>query len=111
MISPQAIRLLLQHFDSLDRSLSRRLVRKRPWDEEALTSLLCDLLDEDCQQDENVQYPIISLLEDLSATDEPISFSASINTHSYPKSVERYVTQSDIGLIVEYQDQFESKCG
>lgn len=52
MISLKAIRLILRHFDSIDYCVSKRLMRKRPWSEPALTSLLCDLLDQDDQVDE-----------------------------------------------------------
>jgi hypothetical protein len=45
MLSPRAVRLVLRHFDAIDQAISQRLTRKRPWGEEALTHLLCDLLD------------------------------------------------------------------
>lgn len=32
--------------------------------------------------------------------------SVQLETHSYPKPMERYVTQSDVGLILSYEDQF-----
>jgi hypothetical protein len=107
MLSPRAIRLFLKYFDSIDHALSRRLVRKRTWDEEALTFLLTELLDEEGQLDHNVPYPHDTFLKDLSATDEPMSIAVHLETHSYPKSMERYITQSDIGLILSYEDQFD----
>jgi hypothetical protein len=107
MLSLRALQLLLRHFDSIDAGLSRRLLRKRPWPEEALTALLCDLLDGDTQGEEALSYPLPQLLADLSSTDEPLGFRARIETHQYPSSVERYVTQSDLGFVVSYQDQFE----
>lgn len=107
MLSPRAIQLLLRHFDAIDSSLTRRLLRKRPWREEALTALFCDLLDGDTQGEEPLSYPLADLLADLARTDEPLGFRVRIETHQYPSSVERHVTQSDIGLIVRYSDQFE----
>lgn len=109
MLSPRAIRLLLKYFDSIDDSLAKKLLRKRTWDEEALTFLLTDLLDEESQQDHNVEYSHDNLVDDLSRTDEPISIDVTLDTHSYPKSMERYVTQSDVGFILSYQDQFSHK--
>lgn len=109
MLSPRAIRLLLKYFDSIDESLARRLSRKRIWDEEALTFLLTDLLDEESQQDHKIKYSHVDLVADLSRTDEPISIDVTLDTHSYPKSMERYVTQSDVGFILSYQDQFNHK--
>jgi hypothetical protein len=96
----------LKYFDSIDQTLSRRLVRKRTWDEEALTFLLTELLDEEGQPDHNVPYPHDTFLRDLSATDEPMSVTTQLETHSYPKPMERYVTQSDIGFMLTYEDRF-----
>ncbi len=107
MLSPRAIRLFLKYFDSIDQALSTRLVRKRTWDEEALTFLLTELLDQEGQADHNVPYPHDTFLRDLSATDEPMSVTVQLETHSYPKPMERYVTQSDIGFILSYEDQFD----
>ncbi|MEN9868475.1 MAG: hypothetical protein RL748_4065 [Pseudomonadota bacterium] len=108
MISPRAIRLLLRHFDAIDQVVSRRMTRKRPWAEEALTGLLCDLLDAETQEEEKVSYTLQQLHEDLAQSDEPISIRLRIDSHQYPKHLERWVTQSDFGFIVNYQDQFES---
>jgi hypothetical protein len=71
--------------------------------------MLTELLDEESQIDHNIEYPHANLLEDLSLTDEPLSISVTLDTHSYPKSMERYVTQSDIGFILSYQDQFDNE--
>lgn len=109
MLSPRAIHLFLRYFDSIDEALSRRLVRKRTWDEEALTFLLTELLDEEGQQDHNITYPHSDFLNDLSLSDEPLSIDVHLETHSYPKPMERYVTQSDIGMILSYHDQFDHK--
>lgn len=107
MLSPRAIRLFLKYFDSVDQALSKRLIRKRTWDEEALTFLLTELLDEEAQSDHILSYSHDRLLKDLTASDEPMSINVHLETHSYPKSVERHVTQSDIGFILSYEDQFD----
>jgi len=106
MLSPRAIHLFLKYFDSIDEVLSRRLVRKRTWDEEPLTFLLTELLDEDAQPDHTLSYSHKELINDLSSSDEPLSISVQLETHSYPTPMERYVTQADIGLILSYEDQF-----
>jgi len=106
MLSPRAIRLFLKYFDSIDQALSRRLVRKRTWDEEALTFLFTELLDEEGQKDHNLPYPHDKLVHDLTLTAEPLAVSVTLETHSYPKPMERYVTQSDLGFILSYEDQF-----
>lgn len=107
MLSPRAIRLLLRHFDALDEAIARRLTRKRPWQEEALTGLLCDLLDTETQIEENVSYTLRQLHEDLAGSDEPVGIRLKIDSHQYPKHLERWVTQADFGFIITYQDQFD----
>jgi hypothetical protein len=68
--SPRTIRLLLKHFDALDDVVASRLTRKRPWQEEALTGLLCALLDAETREEERVSYTLSQLLKDLGETDE-----------------------------------------
>lgn len=106
MLSPRAIAILLKHFDAIDEAVSRRMIRKRPWTEEALTGLLCDLLDGDTQIEENVSYTLKQVHEDFAKFDEPLSIRFRIETRQYPKHLERWVTQSDLGLIINYQNQF-----
>lgn len=106
MLSLRAIKLFLKHFDAIDDAVSRKLVRRFPWQEEALTSIFCDLLDEEVQKEENLNYSIRDLHEDLLLSDEPIDIHFKIETHKYPKHMERWVTQSDFGLIIHTQDQF-----
>jgi hypothetical protein len=106
MLSPRAIRLLLRHFDALDQVVAAKLMRKRPWAEEALTGLLCDLLDSETQAEERVSYTLLQLHEDLAASNEPVGIRVKIDTHQYPKHLERWVTQADFGLIINYQNQF-----
>lgn len=106
MLSPRAIRILLRHFDEIDRIVSAKLMRKRPWAEEALTSALCDLLDAETQAEEGLKYTLEMVHDDLGKSDEPIAISLRIDTHQYPKDIERWVTQADLGLIVTYEDQW-----
>lgn len=108
MISPRALKIILRHFDAIDETLSKRLTRKRPWSEEALTGLLCDLLDNETQLEENVSYTLQQVHDDLAKSDEPLSIRLKIDTHQYPKHIEHWVTQSDLGLIVKYQNQFDT---
>jgi hypothetical protein len=50
--------------------VASRLTLKRPWQEEALTGLLCDLLDAETREEERVSYTLSQLLKDLGETDE-----------------------------------------
>ncbi|EOX4841532.1 TPA: hypothetical protein O4F91_004428 [Vibrio alginolyticus] len=103
---PAAIKLILKHFDEIDQIVSSKMVRKRPWSEPSLTSLLADLLDEDVQEEENIKFTIKMLNDELKGLSAPYSLDLNIETHQYATKHERYVGQSDIGIIIEYVDNF-----
>jgi len=105
MISPKAVSLIIRHFDAIDRVVAKRLVRKRPWGELALTSLFCDLLDEDTQREEGIDYSLSDLNNELAEMDGLLSVSFSVDTHEYDSSMERWVTQADLGLVVRFEDE------
>lgn len=104
MISPRAVPLLIRHFDAVDKSVTSRLLRNRPWLEPSLTSLLCDLLDQDTQREMNLSYTVDQLNTDLAEPDGALAVSFKIDTHEYGPDLERWVTQADLGLVIEYAD-------
>lgn len=104
MISPQAARLLIRHFDSIDRAVAKRTVRKRPWLETAVTSYLCDLMDEETQVEESLSYSLRDLNRDLAAVDGLLDIRLSIDTHEYGPKLERWVTQADLGVVLRFED-------
>lgn len=104
MISPKAVNLIIKYVDVIDEAVTKRMVRKRPWSEPALTSLLCDLLDENTQDEEKLRYTLVELNNDLSELDGLLNVSFSIETHEYDSRMERWVTQADLGLIIEFED-------
>jgi hypothetical protein len=104
MISPKAVNLIIQYFDAIDEAVAKRMVRKRPWSEPALTSLLCDLLDENTQDEERLRYTLAKLNNDLSELDGLFNVSFSIETHEYDSRMERWVTQADLGFIIKFED-------
>lgn len=104
MITPKAAHLLIRHLDSLDRAVSKRLARKRPWSEPALTSLLCDLMDSETQPEEPLDYSLSDLNRDLRELEGLLSVSIQIETHEYDSNIERWVTQADLGFVINFQD-------
>jgi hypothetical protein len=84
------------------------MLRKTPWAEESMTQLFCDLFDEEAQSDEALNYPIAKVRDDLALGDEPLSLDWEISTRQYSRHEERNISQSDIGLVIEYRDQFEA---
>jgi len=77
---------------------------KRPWQEVALTSHLCNLLDEETQRRENLPYSIAQLNEDLNRGNGLTRVSFELQTHEYSSVVENLFTQADFGFVVNYRD-------
>ena len=104
MIAPKAIHLIIRHLDAIDRAVAKRMNRKRPWLEPALTALLCDLLDAETQDSENLEYSVRQLNQDLAALDGLVSVTFEVETHEYDARMERWVTQADLGFVVSVVD-------
>lgn len=105
MLAPAHFELLIRHLDAIDQRVVRRLDRARPWTEPALTSLLCDLLDDETEHEEDLVFSRRELRDALAGSDEALSVMFSIDTIEYLPEFERYVTQSDVGLILNYNDR------
>lgn len=95
---------MIRHFDAIDQAVSKRTCRKRPWLEVAITSYLCELLDEETQLEAGLSYSIRDLNQDLGAADGLLDLTLSVETHEYEPKLERWVTQADLGLILQFDD-------
>lgn len=107
MLSPLANHLIIKHFDAIDRTVTSKLLYKRPRDEEDITKSLVDALDHECQVQEGISYTVDQLNSDLLLAGEPTFVQLDIETHSYNKKWEHYVSQSDIGLIINYRNYYD----
>ena len=103
MLSPIAFDLIIKYFDAVDRTVAAFLNGIRPWGETALTFLLCGLLDEKKQEILNLPYTLRQLNEELSAFDS-LEIHVTLETHEYPPNIERWVTQSDLGFVVNFNN-------
>ena len=109
MIPIAAIRPLLKFFDAIDRHCTAGLRNKRPHVETTITQNLCSLLDRKEQQQAALTYSFKDLRKDL--LDLPGGLKIEIGTHEYNSAVENRVTQSDLGLIINYINYYEpSRC-
>lgn len=104
MVPLNCLNMLLRHFDGIDASVASRMMRKRPWLEPALTQLLCDLMDGEGQSDHVLEYPLEALNRDMAQSGGMVLAAYRIETHEYPGQLEGLVTQSDIGLVLNYRD-------
>jgi len=105
MIGPQHLPFLITYFDGIDAALSGRLLRAVPPDEPALTNELCALMDADTQRREKLlEFNIDRLNAALAMCGDDMRFDLRIDTHPHNPRMEAFVSQSDLGLIIEYQN-------
>ena len=104
MLPPRTFRPMLRYFDAIDATVTTRLLRKRPWSEIALTSLLFDLIDEDTEAEYARKRDLGWLQRKLASAAPLVDVRFEIETHEYPPGYERWVTQSDLGLVLRFED-------
>jgi len=106
MFGPQHLRHVIRYFDGIDGALSQRMLREHPPDEPALTNELCALLDAETQRIEGrLTYGLDQLNLDLAAVGDGLDFEVTIDTYPHNTAMERYVSQSDFGLVLEYDNK------
>jgi hypothetical protein len=105
MIGIQHISHLVAYFDGVDTALSRTFLRPVPPDEPALTSQLCALMDAETQRrEESLRFNIDRLNEAIASCGDDLKFDFRIDTHQHTTKMENLVSQSDLGLVVEYRN-------
>ena len=110
MFGPQHLTHLIAYFDGIDSALSQRMLRKHAPDEPALTNELCALLDAETQRsEERPSYTADHLNADLTAAGDGLDIEVTIDTYPHNSAMERHVSQSDIGLVLEYENRILPK--
>lgn len=105
MFGPQHLKYVIKFLDGVDFKLSEMMRRKHPQDEPALTNELCALLDADTQREEKrLSYDLDHLNADLVAAEDGLDFKATLDTFPHNTAMERHVSQSDFGLVLEYEN-------
>ncbi len=105
-LTPRDAKLLVRYFDGADDVVSARLTRGFSPHEDHLTSLLCEMLDDNLSALNTLPYPLPKLKEDLAADKRSLRASLQIEARKYPPHIERRLTSSDLGIIVDYRDNF-----
>lgn len=67
--------------------------------EENLTFLLCELLDEGTTGRHLLEYPLTKAKEDLAQSDGGITLDVSFQTHEHTKHVEHHFSGADLGVV------------
>jgi hypothetical protein len=106
MFGPQHLPHLIAYFDGIDSALSQRMLRKHPPDEPALTNELCALLDAETQSLEGrPPYSADRLNSDLASVGDGLDIEVTIDTYPHNSAMERHVSQSDFGLVLDYDNR------
>jgi hypothetical protein len=109
MIPIAAIKPLLRYFDAIDRYSTAGLLFKTPFKETTITQILCSLLDQEEQLQAALRYSFKNLQDDLKNLIGGLRIE--IKTNEYNSAIENKVTQSDLGLIINYINHYdESLC-
>lgn len=104
MLPAYALRPLLRYFDAVDDIVSQGLVTVKAHQEIGLTSDLCSLMDEREQGRYAIRHDLGWLRRQLTERIGDVDVEVDIDTIEYPQKLENLVTQSDLGLVVEFDD-------
>lgn len=105
MFGPQHLKYIIKYLEGIDFALSQKMRRSYAPDEPALTNELCALLDCETQEiEKTLAYNLCDLNKDLDSVGDALDFEVSIDTYPHNSNMERYVSQSDFGIILEYEN-------
>ena len=107
VITPSDAGLLLKYFNGVASVLAKRFELGFHPDEEHLTSLLCELLDNQGAELHSLAYRVSDLNKDLKENGSLLHTAISLETTEYNKYQERNFTQADLGIILDYKDYID----
>ncbi|QLE49884.1 hypothetical protein FD724_18515 [Nostoc sp. C057] len=107
VLGPYEAQCFSKYFKGIDSLLAKRFLFGFLPNEEHITSILCELLDERGSQLHQLPYSLLDLNNDLKKNGGLLHADVSISTTDYNKRQEHDLTQSDIGIVVEYRDNIE----
>lgn len=107
MLSTPAAILLIKHLEDIDKIFSKGLETSKPKGEEALTSDLCSLLDNDESEQFKLRYKRPDLVEDIQKLyGNQCKLNFCLETNEYNKSYEARISQSDLGIVLNYNNYY-----
>lgn len=107
VMTPYDAQCFIKYFSSVELVLGLRFSLSYPPDEEHLTSTLCELLDDKGAKLHNLPYSTENLNQDLSQGNGHLRTSVKIECAKYNRYQESHLTQSDIGIIINYRDYID----
>jgi len=103
-ITPREAKLLVRYLDAVDDSVTARLSSGFSPHEDHLTSLLCEMLDDNLTALNRLSFSLVELRDELAKDPRKLTAGFSIETRKYPPHIECRLTSSDIGIVVSYRD-------
>ncbi|MGE3673606.1 MAG: hypothetical protein AB7K71_28285 [Polyangiaceae bacterium] len=103
-LTPREAKLLVRYLDGVDDAVTARLSSGFSPHEDHLTSLICEMLDDNLTALNRLSFPLTELQAELAKDPRKLKAAFSIETRKYPPHIERRLTSSDIGMIVSYRD-------
>lgn len=107
VITPQDAELLLKYFTGVASTLAKRFELGFLPDEEHLTSLLCELLDDHGAELHLLAYSVSDLNKDLKKIGSLLNAAITLETTDYNKHQERHFTQADLGIVLDFKDYID----
>jgi hypothetical protein len=107
-LTPRDAKLLVRFLDAVDSNVTARLLPDTSVDERHLTSTLRETLDERFTHFHSLTYNMDQLKADLAADDTTLKVSLRIEAKEYPPRVEHRLTQTDLGIIIRYDNHFRT---
>jgi hypothetical protein len=93
--------ILWRFFDGVSDAIASRMNFGSPANEENLTFLLCELMDQNLVSNHVLKYSFSQTKEDLEKSDTGITIQLGFETREHNKSFESNYSGSDIGIIFE----------
>ena len=91
--------IIWRYLDGVSQALARRFETGSSPNEENLTFLLCELLDEGTTGLHLLEYPLTKAKEDLAQADGGITLDVSFQTHEHTKHIEHNFSGADLGVV------------
>lgn len=106
-LTPAEMHFMEKFFDSVANAISARLVSGSNVGEEALTFLLCEMMDENWNSSHVLSYDLAALTRDLLQCGDLHKVEVTFETHEHGKGFEGRHSYADLGIIIRYDDHID----
>jgi hypothetical protein len=101
--------IIWRYLDGVSLALAKRFERGSPPNEDNLSFLLCELLDENSTSLHVLDYPLSSVRDDLACSDGGVSLDVEFQTNEHSRHFEHHYSRADLGVIFVIDHPFFGK--